>query len=198
MAYIYYKSNPTRGLDKPIGFQEVEGSQISRQSAHEGEGLCQWKIPVTTSGIKPVTLWLVAQCLNQLRTPHAPIHLLYNLCNTVICFSRYFNGRSTIHLIFIHLLNLYQKWMYCLFVKVFNILPSHVQIQSDNPTKFKLTTKIFIRKFILFFLLYLFSNSHPFFTWQPISINCTLCISKTFVIKTVAVISHLYVVTVNN
>ena len=33
--------------------------------------------------------------------------------------------------------------------------------------------------------------------WQPISINCTFHISKIFLINIVAVISNVYVVTVN-
>ena len=47
----------------------------------------------------------------------------------------------------------YQKGVYCLGVKVFNMLPSYIKIESYNPKKFK-------------FILQKFFYENSFYSWD--------------------------------
>ena len=53
-------------------------------------------------------------------------------------------------------LNKYQKWMYCLSVKVFNMLPPYIKIESDKPKKFKLILQKFLCDFFFLFCEWIF------------------------------------------
>jgi hypothetical protein len=81
---------------KTIGILRWEGCQpyapaaFTPRATVQLEGLCQWKIWMTSSGIDPVTFWFVVRCLNHCATARPQ---LFSVPSTIITYIHITEGR---------------------------------------------------------------------------------------------------------